>query len=66
MALLPVKREEADIAINWACISLCQCPCCVEHFMDGLECDFPDAFPEEDCDATQTQAHSGFGPAWSG
>lgn len=41
---LPVTRHVADVSITWACISLCQCPCCLDHYMDGLEADFPDAF----------------------
>ncbi len=41
---LPVTLDVADISIAWASMSRCQCACCVEHFMDSLESDFPEAF----------------------
>lgn len=41
---VPVTVHVSDIAINWACISRCQCPTCLDHYMDGLELDFPNVF----------------------
>lgn len=41
---VPVTLDVADISIAWACMSRCQCSVCVEHYMDSLETDFPDAF----------------------
>lgn len=41
---VPATREVSDTAINWSCITRCQCPCCLDHYMDGLELDFPKAF----------------------
>lgn len=41
---LPVTMHVANISIAWASMSRCQCACCVEHYMDSLETDFPEAF----------------------
>ena len=43
---VPALKANADIAITWASISLCQCACCLDNYMDSLESDFPQAFGE--------------------